>query len=317
MARLVDDLLDVSRITRGKIELRRSRIRLDEVVDQAVEAVLPVIEQRGQKLHLECEREIDLYCDPQRLVQALGNVLNNASKYTARAGHIHLSAARRGSKVEITVKDNGIGIRSEMLERIFETFSQDQRAVGTEVQNGLGIGLTLTRTLIAMHGGQVTATSDGPGKGSCFEIRLPLDQVGDHEEIAEKLDRRFRILVVDDNRDAADTMCDLLAIEGYSVETAYGGVEALRKAEGVHFHMILLDLLMPDLTGYEVIRRVRRHPGGPVIVAVTGHGATSDRDKVREAGFDEHIVKPVVGEAVLAVVRQFLVGPELQPGVSP
>jgi len=164
------------------------------------------------------------------------------------------------------------------------------------------------RTIVAMHGGRVWARSDGPGKGATFRIALPLMSAPEHEDPKPPVERQFRILVVDDNRDAANMIADLLELEGYLVQKAYGGLEALRKAEEMHPHMILLDLLMPDITGYEVIKRVRRNPGGPVVVAVTGHGSEQDRESVQRAGFDEHIVKPIIGDAVLAVVRRFLKG---------
>ena len=281
MTRLVDDLLQISRITRGKIEVRRRMEWLDEVMAQALELVSPLADSRGQHLSTDFEKGVRIHCDAQRLVQAISNVVNNASKYTQQGGRITVAARRDGPQAHIRVEDTGIGIRSEMLERIFDVFTQDQSPTGTEMQSGLGIGLALARTVVALHGGRITAQSEGPGKGSCFDIVLPLLSVGDHEEPPDPgIERQFRILVVDDNRDAADMIADLLEVEGYSVERAYGGVEALRKAEAMHPHMILLDLLMPDITGYEVIKRVRRNPGGPVVVAVTGHGSEHDRTAV-------------------------------------
>jgi PAS domain S-box-containing protein len=308
MARLVDDLLQISRMTRGKIELRREAARLDAIIEQAVEIAAPLFEERGQRLDVHGKEPLDIVCDPQRIIQVVSNILNNASKYTPRGGRASLAVEKVGESAVITVVDTGIGIRREMLERIFDVFVQDQRAPGTEMQGGLGIGLALARTVVAMHGGTIRAESEGEGRGSRFQIVLPLASTSDHEAPVPGVTSQFRVLVVDDNLDAAAMIADLLEIEGYVVESANGGVEALKKAETFHPHMILLDLLMPDLTGYEVIKRVRKHPGGPVVVAVTGHGSDADRRKVREAGFDAHIVKPVVGEAVLAAVRRFLHG---------
>jgi PAS domain S-box-containing protein len=306
MTRLVDDLLQISRLSRGKIELRRESAQMDVVVAHALEIVQPYVAARGQQLDVEVEPGITLLCDPQRLVQAVSNVVNNASKYSGDGGRIEVRAHARGDEACIAVTDSGIGIRSEMLEHIFDAFAQDLPPAGSGLHSGLGIGLAVARTVMALHGGRITAHSEGTGRGARFELTLPLHRVGDHEPHAGDAPREFRILVVDDNRDAADMISDLLAVEGYAVETAYGGVEALRKAEQMHPHMVLLDLLMPDITGYEVIKRVRMNPGGPVVVAVTGHGGESDRDAVRQAGFDEHIVKPIVGDAILGVVKRFL-----------
>ncbi|TFZ07070.1 response regulator [Ramlibacter henchirensis] len=316
MTRLVDDLLQISRLSRGKIELRRESTRLDAVVEHALEIVQPFVQARGQQLKVEVEAGVSLFCDPQRVVQALSNVVNNASKYTADGGSIEVRARRDGDDARITVCDSGIGIRSEMLERIFEAFAQDQPPAGSVLQGGLGIGLAVARTVMALHGGRIWARSEGPGQGATFELQLPLTRVGDHEPGDESMQREFRILVVDDNRDAANMIRDLLLVEGYAVEAAYGGVEALQKAEQMHPHMVLLDLLMPDITGYEVIKRVRTNPGGPVVVAVTGHGSELDREAVRQAGFDEHIIKPIVGEAILGVVRRFFGMPRRAPAAA-
>ncbi len=308
MSRLVDDLLQISRMTRGKIQLKRTLVRLDEVVGQAVDIVSNDVQQRRQNLVVQCASDVDVYADAQRLVQVLSNVIGNASKYSHEEGTITVDASRIGSEARVTIKDNGVGIRKEMLERIFELFAQDLRPAGTELHSGLGVGLALARNIVAMHGGRIWALSEGPGQGATFEIRLPLLAVGDHEEGDEHLERQFRILVVDDNRDAADMIAGLLEVEGYVVRTAYGGREALRVVEELHPHMVLLDLAMPDLTGYEVIKRVRTGPEGPVVVAVTGHGTLKDRAAVRQAGFDDHIVKPLEGEQIIASVRRLLAG---------
>jgi len=308
MSRLVDDLLQISRITRGQIELRREPDDLRRILEHAIEAAAPMLEARSQRLEVRCPASIPLHCDGQRMGQVFSNILHNASKYSATGTTISVAAEADAALARVTIADTGVGIRAEMLERIFELFAQDLRPQETGLHGGLGIGLTLARSVVAMHGGRITARSEGPGRGSQFEIVLPLQAVGDHEPAPAGHRKQFRVLVVDDNVDAADAVRDLLEVDGYIVETAYGGLEALRKAEEMHPHMILLDLLMPDLTGYEVIQRVRRNPGGPVVVAVTGHGSEQDRETVREAGFDEHILKPVIGEEVLHTVRRLLAG---------
>jgi PAS domain S-box-containing protein len=306
MTRLIDDLLQISRMSRGLISLRREHADFATLVAQALEMVEPLAQERRQQVAVQIPAGVQIYCDAQRVVQALGNVLHNASKFTEAGGSIDVSARVDDTQVEVSVRDSGIGVRPEMRERIFEVFSQDQRSAGAEMQSGLGVGLALTRNIVAMHGGRIWVESAGPGKGSTFHIVLPLLSVADHETGAHPVRKEFRVLVVDDNRDAADMVGDLLELQGFVVQRAYSGTEGLRMAEEMHPHLILLDLLMPDITGYEVIRRVRRNPGGPVVVALTGHGSAQDRDEVRNAGFDEHIVKPVAGDAVLEVVQRFL-----------
>ena len=313
MSRLVDDLLQVSRLTRGQFQLRREPNDLHQLLQHAAEAVAPLLEGRSQRLEIQCPSTLPIYCDGQRIGQVLTNVIHNASKYSGQGAVVSVTAESIGTQARITISDSGVGIRREMLERIFDIFAQDLRPLESGLQGGLGIGLTLARSVVAMHGGRITARSEGPGRGSQFEILLPLEAVGDHEQAPATVPRQFRILVVDDNVDAADSVRDLLEVEGYIVDVAYGGLEALRKAEEMHPHMVLLDLLMPDITGYEVIKRVRRNPGGPVVVAVTGHGSELDREAVRQAGFDEHILKPVIGEVVVTTVRRLLTGAPRQP----
>ncbi|MEJ0005386.1 MAG: response regulator [Steroidobacteraceae bacterium] len=310
LSRLVDDLLDVSRITRGKINLARQRVELRELIDRAVETVTPVIEARGHTLKVEIpERTLAIYGDPLRLTQALGNVLGNAAKYTDAGGHITVRARRRRRDVELSVRDTGIGIVPEVLPFIFDLFTQvDQRS--GRPQGGLGIGLALVRRLIEMHDGTVTASSEGPGLGSEFIILLPLsveresaddaENTGD-AEVPEQMDVpprakvQRRILVADDNSDARESLAALLSLSGHEVFRAQDGSDALESAERHRPQVALLDIGMPLANGYEVARRIRDQPWGRsmVLVALTGWGQESDRRQSQEAGFDSHLTKPV------------------------
>ena len=310
LTRLVDDLLDVSRITRGKINLNKEVIEIGALVARTVETVQPLIEERGHSLSVQLPSGIlAVLGDPTRLSQALGNVLGNAAKYTERGGHITLSATQLDSEVEIRVSDNGIGIPADLLPMIFNLFTQLDRTSGP-TQSGLGIGLALVQRLIEMHGGHVTAHSDGPGRGSEFVIRIPLfirEAVSGHSsnkpsaleqsmmnaEGAPRTQRR--ILVADDNNDALESLATLLQLSGHEVYTAANGAVALESAEQHRPEVALLDIGMPKLDGYEVARRIRAQPWGQriTLVALTGWGQDSDRRRSQEAGFDSHLVKPL------------------------
>ena len=314
LSRLVDDLLDVSRITRGKINLARQRVELHELVERAVETITPAIEARGHTLDVEVpERPLAIYGDPMRLTQALGNVLGNAAKYTDSGGRITVRARRRRRDVEISVRDTGIGIGPEVLPCIFDLFTQVDQPSGRP-QGGLGIGLALVRQLVEMHGGSVTAASEGPGKGSEFVIRLPLsverldgegqaDADGEATTSAQPAQSappprpkaRHRILVADDNPDARESLATLLSLSGHEVFRAQDGSEALQEAERCRPNVALLDIGMPHANGYEVARRIRGEPWGRdmVLVALTGWGQDSDRRRSHEAGFNSHLTKPV------------------------
>jgi signal transduction histidine kinase len=308
LTRLVDDLLDVSRITRGKINLSRERLELADLMSRAVETVAPAIEARGHALTVELpERPLRLYGDPVRLVQALANVLGNAAKYTGAGGRITLSARRRNRDAEITVSDNGMGIAPEVLPRIFDLFTQmDERMERSP--SGLGIGLALVRRLVEMHGGTVAAASAGPGLGSEFIIRLPVSVERADEadgagagpveppgRDAPGLAARRRILVADDNLDALETLATLLALDGHEVYRARDGAEAFEVAQRERPEVALLDIGMPRANGYEVATRIRREPWGrsTTLVALTGWGQDADRRRSEAAGFDMHLTKPV------------------------
>jgi PAS domain S-box-containing protein len=311
MTRLIDELLDIARITHNKLDLRRDRIELGSVLQAAVEASRPSIEAAGQEFIVSTPPEpIFLDGDPARLAQVLCNLLNNASKYTQEGGRIWLHAQRQGSDAVITVGDSGIGISSEMLPHIFEMFTQAARAPAGS-QSGLGIGLALANRLVEMHGGVITVESGGPGQGSEFTVRLPA--VFEPSFGLRPLERRsvatisafpLRILVVDDNEDSAGTSSMLLRIMGNDIRTAADGVEALAVADEFRPHVVLLDIGLPKMSGYEVAGEIRRQPWGKgmVLIAVTGWSQPADRDRAKEAGFDHHLVKPVDPATVIQLL---------------
>jgi PAS domain S-box-containing protein len=299
MVRLVDDLLDVARIASGKLELRKERVELGTVVKHAVEASRPTIEQKGHELSVTLPPQpVYLDADPVRVTQALLNLLNNAANYTEPGGRIWLTVERHGSDAVVTVQDTGIGIAADKLSRVFDMFTQVNQAPGRS-SAGLGLGLTLVKRLTEMHGGRVEVDSEGPGKGSRFTVRLPV-AIGPAREARSPSPRtggppRCRILAVDDNRDSADSLAMMLRLLGHSVQTAYDGVEAVKTAEAFHPEVVLLDLGLPRLSGYEAARRIRQQPGGDAMIlfAMTGWGQEEDRRRSQEAGFNFHLVKPV------------------------
>ena len=300
MIKLVDDLLEISRITRDKIELHLQPLLLADVVHGAVETSRPLLDQNHHHLDVRLPDEpLALHGDSVRLTQVLANLLNNAAKYTDQGGRIELAARRDGDEVEITVRDNGIGIPPGQLPEVFDMFTQAHRADGRG-DGGLGIGLAMVRGLVQMHGGSVLAKSAGAGQGSEFIVRLPLaeppavDRDAPGGVLAAPLAGR-RILVVDDNRDAADTLAMLLEADGAGARAVYDGETALAVLPAWRPHAVLLDLGMPDMDGFEVARRIRADPAlaGIRIAALTGWGQESDRERTRGAGFDFHLTKPV------------------------
>lgn len=304
LVRLVDDLLDVSRVMRGKIELRKEPVELANVVARAVETVQPLIAVQGHRLELSLpDGSLLLDADPIRLAQVLGNLLTNAAKYTEANGHIWLSTEQEGHEVVLRVRDNGMGIVPDLLPHIFELFVQADHT-STKAQGGLGIGLTLARNLVHMHGGTIEAHSAGLGQGSEFVVRLPLlvreqegpgERVEAGEALLERPSTGRRVLVVDDNRDAATSLAMLLRMHGHEVEIAHDGVSALALASTFLPHLVFLDIGMPAMDGYEVARRLRRQPGMETVVlaALTGWGQKEDRRRTSEAGFHHHLVKPL------------------------
>ena len=302
LVRLVDDLLDVSRISRGKIELRRERIELDSVVYHALEAARPSCENGGVEFNIRMPEEpIFVYGDAARLAQAFGNVLNNACKFTDRDGRIDLSVDPEDEQAVVRILDTGIGISPQQLPRIFDMFVQADTSLERSA-SGLGIGLTLVKNLIEMHEGTVEAFSNGLGSGSQFTLRIP--RLKEQVMPASTLDAAIhptldgpgrRILVVDDNIDSAESLSMLLEISGHTVQMAHDGVEAVEKAANFLPEVVLLDIGLPRLNGYEAARKIRQEIWGKrmVLIALTGWGQEEDRQRSRDAGFDDHMVKPV------------------------
>jgi signal transduction histidine kinase len=303
MVRLIDDLLDLSRISRGKVELRRERIALEAVVRSAMETSRPLIEKSGHRLTLDLPAEpLFVDADLTRLSQVVANLLNNAAKYTEPGGDIRLAVTGGEGGVTISVRDNGVGIPAPMLPQVFEMFTQVDRSLERS-QGGLGIGLTLVKRLVEMHGGTVEARSGGHGLGSELLIRLPrLESAAAaaaerpfHAEPAAGFGFKRRILVADDNADSAASLEMMLEFMGNEVRTAHDGLQAVEAAAAFRPELILLDIGMPGMNGYDACREIRRQPWGrdAVIVALTGWGQDEDKRRSREAGFDQHLVKPV------------------------
>jgi two-component system CheB/CheR fusion protein len=300
MTRLIDDLLDVSRITRGKIELREQPLLLSSVIERAIESVRPLIDERGHRILLDLPTEpITFLADPARLAQVFANLLNNAAKYTDVGGRIWLHARVEGNDLVVGVKDDGPGLSKELRNHAFELFMQGPQT-RARARGGLGIGLTLVRRLVELHGGTVEALSEGPGKGTEFVVRLPLrlppvaDGAPPTAGVASSGPKR-RILVVDDNVDAAEALGELLRDYGHEVATAHDGPQALDNARLHHPEIILLDISMPEMDGYEVARRMRGELGlgDALLIALSGYGEDRHRRLAREAGFDQHVTKPV------------------------
>ena len=298
LVRLIDDLMDVSRINQGKIMLRRKPVQLANVIHSAVESSRPLIEQMGHELSIALPKvPIVVDADLTRLAQVFVNLLTNAAKYTLPGGQIWLAAERQGRNVVVSVRDSGIGIPAEHFSHIFEMFSQIHLE---QSQGGLGIGLTLVKRLVEMHGGEIDVKSEGVGKGAEFVVRLPLVaeepfEQSPNDKLLPDFKTSLRILVVDDNRDGADIFAMLLKGMGNETRTVYDGEEAISAAETFLPEVILLDLGLPTINGYDVCRRIRGQPWGKkmIIIARTGWGQDEDRQRTQEAGFDHHMVKPV------------------------
>jgi signal transduction histidine kinase/ActR/RegA family two-component response regulator len=301
MAHLLDDLLDVARITRGKLEIRKQQVRLESIVEAAVEVARPLLDARQQRLQVSLPQPAPLLdADPVRLAQVVSNLLNNAAKYSEPGGEIRLSASTRDSIVELKVADDGMGIPPEALEHVFAMFSQVETATGRS-EGGLGIGLSLVKGLVELHGGSVTACSEGIGKGSEFVVTLPYMPQRDGHALqnepraAASAPAGSRILVVDDNRDAADSLALLLGLDGHEVRVAYAGRPAIEAAHSFQPRIVILDLGLPDLSGYDVARLMRQDPAvaDALLIALTGWGQEEHKQHAMEAGFDHHTTKPV------------------------
>jgi PAS domain S-box-containing protein len=304
MGRLVDDLMELSRVTQGKVELRKERISLATVVNNAVETSRPLLTSAGHELTVDLPAEpLEVLVDPTRLAQVIVNLLNNAAKYTEPGGHIWLTAERQGQQAVVRVRDSGVGIAGDMLPHLFEMFTQVERSLRRS-QGGLGIGLALVRRFVEMHGGSVQVHSDGPGRGSEFTVRLPLAAevparaappgTGDGTEPPRLLAKK-RVLIVDDDRDSANSLSVLLQLMGHDVRAAHDGLEAVRAAAAFRPDVALLDIEMPKMDGYEAVRHIRGQPWGKdmVLVALTGWGQEEDKQRSLEAGFNYHLTKPL------------------------
>ncbi|HEY3067684.1 MAG TPA: ATP-binding protein [Methylomirabilota bacterium] len=295
-ARLLDDLLDVSRITRGKVELRRSRLDLAVLVNEVVEGLRDRFDSRQVRLLVDVpSAPLPVHADPTRLTQIIGNLLSNAAKFTPAGGSVHVSLSMAGGEAILRVRDTGVGIPPDMLPRIFDLFTQVKASLARS-EGGLGIGLTLVRTLVQLHGGSVSAYSAGVGEGSEFVVQLPLASVVDVSAVPAPALRALArtMLVVEDNDDAREMLRTSLELEGHRVDTAADGVSGLELALKNQPEIALIDIGLPGLDGYEVARRIRRELGQRMtLIALTGYGQLDDRRRTTQAGFDTHLVKPV------------------------
>jgi len=310
LAHIVDDLLDVSRITRGKILLHRQRADLTAIVANALESCEPLITTRAHTLESRLESELWIDADTTRLSQVVVNLINNAAKYTPPGGKITVALERHNDEALLRVGDTGIGISAELLPKVFDLFIQGDRALD-RAEGGLGIGLTVAKRIVEMHGGSVAARSDGMGKGAEFIVRLPLvPQTAPSEPRVDAKtpaqapgESRRRLLVVDDNRDSADTLAILLGVMGHDVKTAYDGEQALAMAAQFRPQAVLLDIGLPGMNGYEVARALKSSDASIVLIAVSGYGQEEDRRRSFEAGFEHHLIKPVASADLTRIIE--------------
>jgi two-component system, chemotaxis family, CheB/CheR fusion protein len=317
MSRLLDDLLDVSRITRGSLELKKTPTELTLIIGSAIETARPILDSKHHAFLLDLPAEaIRLEADPVRLAQVFSNLLINAAKYTDPGGQIQLRATQQEGELMVAIRDNGMGISPDMMPRLFMLFSQAQSALG-RAEGGLGVGLSLVRGLIGLHGGSVKAHSEGPGRGSEFIVRIPVGAPLKTPEVEATTDvpvpgAGLKILVVDDSRDAADTCAMLLELSGHHVQTAYTGQRALELAETFRPHVLLLDIGLPDFDGYQLAKKIRTSSWGrgTVLVAVTGWGQEQDRRRAFEAGFDHHLTKPIAADTVESLLQSLSAVPQ-------
>jgi signal transduction histidine kinase/CheY-like chemotaxis protein len=312
MARLLDDLLDVSRVTRGKITLAPVRLDVREVIRHGVEATRPLMEQNAHQLHVRLAPEpLWVEGDETRLAQVVGNLLTNAAKFTPSGGTVEVSVTATGDRAEVRVRDTGVGLLPQALDRIFHLFSQEDVTLDRQ-QGGLGIGLTLVKQLVELHGGTVEARSAGRGCGSEFVVRLPLLPPAlplaatPAEGRAASRSSRLRVLIVEDNIDTAKSLAALLALDSHEVRIAADGATALCIAQAAPPDLALVDIELPEMSGYEVVREMRALPEGQriAVVAITGYGREEDRERSRAAGFDQHLVKPIDLDALHALLAE-------------
>ncbi|HEY7943750.1 MAG TPA: ATP-binding protein [Casimicrobiaceae bacterium] len=313
MTRLIDDLLDVSRISRGKVDLRKARLSLTEAVNAALETSRPVLAESGQAFVVAMpDSPIYVDADLTRLAQVISNLLHNAAKYTDATGRIWLTIAQEGGDAVISVRDTGVGIAPDVLPRIFDMFMQADRSID-RARGGLGVGLTVARRLVELHGGSISAGSDGLGKGSTFTVRIPVSAAqatsGPEASLRSGVKNTLashRILVADDNRDAAESLAALLRMVGHDVRIAYDGVEAVGLADEYHPDTIVLDIGMPKMNGYEVAQKMRAKTWGKdaMIIALSGWGQEDDKRRSHEVGIDHHLVKPLEPASLLELLAK-------------
>jgi CheY-like chemotaxis protein/two-component sensor histidine kinase len=309
LKRLVDDLLDVSRITRGSMRLQKKQIDLAAIVHAAAEAVATSARDRQRDLVLSVAKTLPVYGDEVRLQQVVTNLLNNALKYSPKGARVEVSLRRDGGEAVVTVRDEGRGIEPDDLQPIFDAFTQTKPGDG-----GLGIGLAVVKRLVEMHGGSVEAESSGSHRGSTFTVRLPIGNVDDAAGAASRSSdreasypRSTRMLIIEDGRDTADSLALLLRAQGAEVRCAYNGAEGIERAKNWKPHVALIDIGLPDMTGYEVARRIKQNRGADtLLVAATGFGDDATEKRVRDSGFAEHLVKPVDREKLYAIVTSHL-----------
>jgi CheY-like chemotaxis protein/two-component sensor histidine kinase len=308
MSLLLDDLLDVSRITHGTLQLRKQLTDLQSILSAAIETARPLIEERHHQLTLDVPESLDVYADPLRLAQVLSNLLTNAAKYTNPHGTIAVNA-RAGDELVVSVEDSGIGIAPEDIGKVFDMFAQ-LRSAQEHAAGGLGIGLALARGIVELHGGTIDVASAGPGQGSRFTIRLPNVRAARLPVSAPQTSRdgqarsARRILVADDNRDAAESLAIILRLEGHEVDLAHDGQAALRAYAERRPDVALLDIGMPRTNGFDVAREIRATPGGErvLLIAITGWAQDSDKAQSRAAGFDHHLTKPIEPDALIGLL---------------
>jgi PAS domain S-box-containing protein len=319
MARLIDDLLDVTRLTHGKLRLRPERVELGTLAERAAESVRPLMEERGHRWTMVPHHQpIWLEADPVRLDQVLVNLLNNAAEFTDPGGHVEMIVTREGAEAVIRVRDDGTGIAPDLLPRVFDLFAQADTSIDRG-GGGLGIGLTLVKRVVTLHSGSIQVHSEGPGRGSEFVVRLPAlpgssgPAVTPAEPAAPPMS--LRMLVVDDNVDMAMSLSILLQMHGHRVEMAYDGASALEMSEARAFDVVLLDIGLPSIDGYEVARRLRARGGEsqPLLVGISGYGFDADRQRAKEAGFDLYLVKPVDPRLLETLLEQWTQGEGATP----
>ena len=316
LTRLVDDLLDVARISSGKVLLQRKEFNLQPVLEHVSELCQPAASKR----HIRITRDlpphaVTLHADYARVVQIFANIVSNAVKFTPDGGHIHITAHQAQDQLQVVIEDNGIGIEPDAIARIFSMFEQG-RTVAGEMTSGLGIGLSLARQFAELHGGSIDACSDGPGRGSRFIVTLPASAsdipaatpAATGSDAPADAHQPLQVLVVDDNRDAADTLQSLFQLEGYAAKVAYGGAQALAAVEMAWPQLIVMDLGMPDMDGYEAARQIRQRAQGRdvLLIALTGWGQGEARARTEQAGFDHHLTKPVDVAAIAALLHAHL-----------